>query len=73
MADLRAVVDRRDELGGSTPVLVGSGVTADSVADYLAHADGVIVGTALKRGGETTAPVAAARVRELVTAARDAV
>jgi hypothetical protein len=33
----------------------------------------VIVGTALKRGGETTAPVAAARVRELVTAARDAV
>jgi hypothetical protein len=73
MADLQAVVDRRDELGGSTPVLVGSGVTADSVADYLAHADGVIVGTALKRGGETTAPVAAARVRELVTAARDAV
>jgi hypothetical protein len=72
MADLRAVVDRRDELGGSTPVLVGSGVTADTVADYLAHADGVIVGTALKRGGETTAPVAETRVRELVTAARDA-
>lgn len=69
MADLRAVVDRRDELGGSTPVLVGSGVTADTVADYLAHADGVIVGTALKEGGETTNPVSVGRVEELVAAA----
>jgi hypothetical protein len=66
---VRQVVDRRDELGGSTPVLIGSGVTADTVAEYLAVADGVIVGTALKRGGETTAPVDEDRVNRLVDAA----
>lgn len=35
------------------PVFVGSGVTAASVADYLAVADGVIVGTAIKKDGLT--------------------
>jgi len=40
----------------STPVLVGSGVREDTVGDVLAVADGAIVGTALKEGGETTAP-----------------
>ena len=51
------------------PLFVGSGVTAETVADCLAHADGVIVGTALKAGGETTNPVDEARVRALVDAA----
>ncbi len=31
------------------PVLIGSGATAATVRDLLVHADGVIVGTALKR------------------------
>jgi len=35
-------------------------------------ADGVIVGTSLKRGGRTDAPVDPARVRALVAAARRA-
>ena len=66
---LEAVVAARDRRGADVPVLVGSGVTRESVAETLALADGAIVGTALKQGGETTAPVDEARVRELVAAA----
>ncbi|TKX65245.1 BtpA/SgcQ family protein, partial [Halorubrum sp. GN11GM_10-3_MGM] len=50
-------------------VLVGSGVTRETVADLLDVADGAVVGTALKQGGETTAPVDADRVADLVAAA----
>ncbi|MFT4883484.1 MAG: membrane complex biogenesis BtpA family protein [Natronomonas sp.] len=66
---LAGAVEARDSLDLDVPILVGSGVDADSVADYLAEADGVIVGTALKDGGETTAAVSGARVAELVARA----
>src|SRR5436305_383603 len=52
------------------PLLVGSGVTEDTIREALAVADGVIVGTSLKVGGVTTAPVDAERVRRLVAAAK---
>ncbi|SFC33609.1 hypothetical protein SAMN05444422_10768 [Halobiforma haloterrestris] len=56
-----------------TPVLVGSGVTAETVGDCLeAGADGVVVGTALKDGGETTNAVDPERVGRVMTAAREA-
>lgn len=42
-------------------ILIGSGITAASVADYLRAADGVIVGSSLKRNG---------RLRDLVDARR---
>lgn len=51
------------------PVFVGSGVTSDSVGELLTLADGVIVGTALKRHGETTYPVDEYRVSSFVEAA----
>jgi membrane complex biogenesis BtpA family protein len=51
-------------------VYAGSGVTAGSVAALLEAADGVIVGTALKRGGIVTTPVDPARARDFVAAAR---
>jgi len=51
------------------PLYVGSGVTPETVGGLLDVADGVIVGTALKRDGETTAPVDPSRVRALVEAA----
>ncbi|USZ69495.1 BtpA/SgcQ family protein [Halorussus salilacus] len=69
---LEAVARARDEAGLDAPVLVGSGTTRENVADLLATADGVVVGTALKEGGETTNPVDEARVAELVAAADDA-
>jgi membrane complex biogenesis BtpA family protein len=54
------------------PVLVGSGATAESVADLLAVADGVIVGTGVKHDGVLANPVDPRRVRRLVEAARAA-
>ena len=68
---LNAVIDERDAHGLDTPVLVGSGVTEETVADVLSLADGAIVGTALKQEGETTAPVDADRVSALVSRADD--
>lgn len=52
------------------PILVGSGATPDSAAELLSVADGLIVGTSLKRNGDVTAPVDSERVRRLVAAAR---
>jgi membrane complex biogenesis BtpA family protein len=54
---------------GAAPV-VGSGVTPESAPDLLGVADGAIVGSALKEGGDPTAPVARDRVADLVEAAR---
>ncbi|MGE0787374.1 MAG: BtpA/SgcQ family protein [Sandaracinaceae bacterium] len=51
--------------GTGAAVWVGSGVTVDNVDDFLETADGVIVGTSLKRGGQVDAPVDPARVRAL--------
>ncbi len=51
------------------PVLVGSGVDPHSVGAILELADGAIVGTATKVGGQTTAPVDPARARAVVEAA----
>jgi membrane complex biogenesis BtpA family protein len=56
----------------ATPVLVGSGVTAETAGDVLRLADGAIVGTAAKRGGVTEAAVDPDRVRALVRSARGA-
>ncbi len=52
------------------PVMVGSGVTIETVARFLTAADGVIAGTALKRDGVTTDAVDPARAAALVAAAR---
>jgi membrane complex biogenesis BtpA family protein len=52
------------------PVYAGSGVTADSVGAVLQVADGIIVGTALKREAVTTAPVDPSRARAFTAAAR---
>ncbi len=48
------------------PLLVGSGVTPESLGTLMAKADGVIVGTWLKRDGRVENPVDPERVRLLV-------
>src|SRR5207248_5521183 len=48
------------------PLLVGSGVTPETAAELLSVADALIVGTAVKRDGDVTAPVDIERVRRLV-------
>lgn len=67
--DLREAVSRRDAHDLNVPIFVGSGVTADNVGRIMEHADGVIVGTSLKRGGDVSNPVSEDRVRKLVAAA----
>jgi membrane complex biogenesis BtpA family protein len=51
-------------------LLLGSGVTLANVRDYLRLADGVIVGSSLKRDGKLANPVDAKRVAALVKAMR---
>jgi membrane complex biogenesis BtpA family protein len=68
MADLKKV---RGAAPGM-PLLVGSGATADNAAELLSVADGLIVGTSVKRDGVLANPVDAERVRQLVDAARGA-
>ena len=51
---------------GSRPVFIGSGLTAETLADCSANADGFIVGTSLKRDGLVSNPVEAARVAEFM-------
>lgn len=66
--DLGAV-RRVKEAVPKSPLWIGSGVTAETVEDYLEIADGVIVGTALKRGGRTTAPLDSKALTQFVKAA----
>ncbi|WP_394742620.1 BtpA/SgcQ family protein [Natronococcus roseus] len=69
LEDVERVAETLSEHGLEVPVLVGSGVTSETLGDCLAAgADGVVVGTALKEGGETTNPVSSERVEELVAA-----
>jgi uncharacterized protein len=67
MSDLRAA----KEAVPGTPVLANTGVTADRLAETLAVADGVIVGTSLKVDGITWNPVDPDRARRFVDTARE--
>ena len=49
-------------------VFAGSGVTIDNLTQVLQYADGVIVGTAIKRDGVTTNEVDPNRIRSLIKA-----
>ena len=71
-AELRAAADRREEFGLDVPLFAGSGVSPETVGETLSVADGVVVGTALKEGDESSGPVSEAATRELVEAAREA-
>lgn len=52
------------------PVLLGSGVDADNVADFLPHADGFIIGTHFKVGGHWTGTIDPHRVRAFMSVVR---
>jgi membrane complex biogenesis BtpA family protein len=67
---LRAALDGRDDATREVPVLVGSGVTPDTVAELLDRADGAIVGTAVKADGVTANRVDPQRASALVDAVR---
>lgn len=54
------------------PVWIGSGVTPETVGDCLGVADGVIVGSCLKRDGKATLPLDVGRVEAFMAAVRGA-
>ncbi|MDU8942795.1 BtpA/SgcQ family protein [Ovoidimarina sediminis] len=68
MEDLEAV---KAALPG-TPVLANTGVKHDTVADVLALADGCVVGSALKVGGDTWKPVDPDRAADFMARAKAA-
>jgi uncharacterized protein len=68
VADLRAA---KEAVGDAAAVIANTGVRPETVADMLAAADACIVGTALKRDGDTWNEVDAERVERLVDAAAE--
>lgn len=62
VAEARAATD--------LPVIVGSGVTAETAAGLLEVADALIVGSSIKRGGDWRGAVDERRARGVVEAAR---
>jgi len=68
-SDLKRVKDAV----GSTPVLANTGCTIENITDILAVADGCVIGTHFKVGGDTWNPVdrdRVARFMEVVTRVR---
>ena len=63
--------DDLEAVRGATdlPVLIGSGTTPANYPTFYPHADGFIVGSALKEGGRWDAPVCEERVERMVAAA----
>lgn len=66
-----ATMEELDEIVAATnlPVLVGSGVSVENIAQILTRASAVIVASSLKEGGVWWNPVEPARVRDFVAAA----
>jgi uncharacterized protein len=62
----------REELRGEVPVLLNTGARVENVAEFLEVADGVIVGSGLKREGYTWNPVDPERVRAFMQRVREA-
>lgn len=54
-----------------TPVIVGSGTTAETVSDVLSKADGLIVGSAIMEGGTAARPIDPRLAGRFVDVARD--
>jgi membrane complex biogenesis BtpA family protein len=66
VSELRAA---KDAVGDKTAVIANTGVRPETVAEMLRLVDGCIVGTSLKRDGDTWNEVDPHRVEALVTAA----
>jgi membrane complex biogenesis BtpA family protein len=59
---------RRAREAATRPILMGSGTTAENIADFLQYADGAIVGSSLKVDGVAENPVDVERVRRYMAA-----
>jgi len=62
----------REAVPVDIPVLLNTGARAETIAEYLPHVDGCIVGSSLKVDGYTWNPVDPERAKRFVDAARSA-
>jgi uncharacterized protein len=67
-----AVREAVDAVDPAIPVLLNTGARAETIGEYLRHADGCVVGSSLKVDGHTWNPVDPDRARRFVDAARSA-
>lgn len=70
--DLATVIEVREATPVEVPVLLNTGANAATIKDFLAHADGCIVGSDLKVDGYTWNPVDRDRAKRFIGAARGA-
>ena len=70
--ELSTVEQVKTAIGDEAPVFLNTGARAETIADYLRVADGVIVGSSLKVDGYTWNPVDPARVDVFMRAVRSA-
>ncbi|HYL80512.1 MAG TPA: BtpA/SgcQ family protein, partial [Candidatus Acidoferrum sp.] len=61
--DLERLIEAKQAVGESVPVLLNTGAGLENVAGFLSVADGVIVGSSLKVDGHTWNPVDPKRVK----------
>lgn len=71
VAETRAAVGRVRSVS-PLPVLIGGRTSADTIAEALAEADGVIVGTYLREGSRTDRPLDPQAIRDFMHAAEAA-
>lgn len=57
-------------LAGDRPIVIGSGADERNIGAFMTVADGVIVGSSIKRDGQIAEPVDTERVRRFIDAAR---
>ena len=57
-------------IASDTPVFIGSGITPETISQFVDSADGFIVGTALKKAGRATNAVELSRVKSLMRSLR---
>lgn len=69
--DLEKVAQAK-ELAHGRPIIMGSGTTADNIADFLRYADGSIVGYGMKDEGHPDRPVNLEVVKRFMSAVEEA-
>lgn len=68
--ELSTLREASDAVAGAVPVLVNTGAKETNIGEFLTVADGVIVGSSLKRDGVFWNPVEAQRAQRFMEAAR---
>jgi uncharacterized protein len=68
--DVATIAAVREAVAADVPVLLNTGARAETIADYLQHADGCVVGSSLKVDAYTWNPVDPDRAKRFVDAAR---